>query len=57
MKAWVVAQNWGLIIGWFGVVQCIACSVGFAFARDWRRALYYLFACAITLTVIWPTKG
>jgi len=47
-------MNWGFYIGCFSVLQCAACSVGYAAARDWRHALYFLFAAAITATVIWP---
>jgi hypothetical protein len=46
-------MNWGAVIGWTGVAQCIAACIGYAFAHDMRRALYYLFAAAITVTVIW----
>jgi len=47
-------MNWGFYIGVFSVFQCAACSIGYAFARDWRHSLYFAFAGAITVTVIWP---
>lgn len=45
--------NWGNVIGWMGVVQCVGAAIGYAFAKDIRHALYYVFAAAITVTVIW----
>ena len=45
--------NWGIIIGWMGVIQCAGAAIGYACARDTRHALYYLFAGAITVVVIW----
>lgn len=45
--------NWGEIIGWVGVVQCIGACIGYAFAKDLRHSLYYAFAGAITVVVIW----
>ena len=47
-------MNWGAVIGWTGVVQCIGACIGYACAHDTRRAMYYLFAAAITLVVIYP---
>ncbi len=46
-------MNWGSVIGWVGVAQCVAACIGYACTHDTRRALYYLFAAAITVTVIW----
>ena len=48
-----VEMNWGFYIGCFSVFQCVACAVGYACARDVRHALYFTFAAAITLNVIW----
>jgi hypothetical protein len=45
--------NWGYVLGWAGVVQCGLACIGYAFAKDVRHALYYLFAGAITVVVIW----
>ncbi len=47
-------MNWGFYIGVFSVFQSVACAVGYAVVRDWRHALYFAFAAAITCTVIWP---
>ena len=44
--------NWGEVGAWAGAGLCIASAVGYAFAHDYRRALYYAFAFAITLTVV-----
>jgi hypothetical protein len=45
--------NWGQIIAWTGVVLNIGAALGYAFAKDTRHALYFAFAAAITITVIW----
>lgn len=45
--------NWGVVIGWSGVIQSAGAAIGYAFARDYRHALYFLFAACITLVVIW----
>ncbi len=47
-------MNWGTVIGWAGFGQCLAAAIGYGFARDLRRVLYYVFAAAITAVVIWP---
>ena len=49
-------MNWGYIIGWLGIVQAVATSVGFAFASNWRMSLYYFFAAAIGTTLLWPAR-
>jgi hypothetical protein len=49
--------NWGTIIGWAGAAQCIAAAIGYALAKDVRRSLYYVFACAITVVIIWPSSS
>jgi hypothetical protein len=46
--------NWGTIIGWAGAVQCLAAAIGYGFAKDTRRMLYYVCAGLITVVVIWP---
>jgi hypothetical protein len=46
------ARNFGQISGWTMTLMCIATAIGYAFARDWRRTLYFLFAAAINATVI-----
>lgn len=45
--------NYGQIIAWSGVIQSACAAIGYAFAKDIRHALYFLFAAAITLVVIW----
>ena len=45
--------NWGEIGAWAGAGLCVVSAVGYAVAHDYRRALYYAFACAITVVVIW----
>ena len=46
-------MNWGARISWASVVLCLASSVGYWVAKDYRRALYYFFAACITVVVIW----
>jgi hypothetical protein len=46
-------MNWGQIISWAGVALSIGAAIGYAFAKDARHALYFAFAAAITITVIW----
>ena len=45
--------NWGLVTSWGGVFFSIASAIGYAFAKDTRHALYFAFAAAITIVVIW----
>ena len=45
--------NWGNVASWGGVLFSLASAIGYAFARDWRNALYFFFAACITTTVIW----
>ena len=45
--------NWGEVAAWAGIVLSLASALGYAAVHDVRRALYYLFAAAITLTVVW----
>jgi hypothetical protein len=49
----VAVMNWGELGGWAGAALCVLSSIGYACAGDIRRCLYYLFAFAITLVVIW----
>lgn len=46
-------MNWGTVIAWGGAFWSLAAAVGYAFAKDWRHALYFLFAFCITVVVIW----
>ena len=49
-------MNWGQIGGWAGALFALGTSVGYAYARDYRRALYFFFAFCITCCVIWPGR-
>lgn len=46
-------MNWGSVGGYAGAVLAAFSAIGYAFAGDTRRALYFSFACAITLTMVW----
>jgi len=45
--------NWGVIGGWAGIGLSAASAIGYAFSGDVRRALYFFFACCITVCVVW----
>jgi len=45
--------NWGQISGWAGALLSLASAIGYAYAHDWRRALYFFFAFCITATVVY----
>lgn len=45
--------NWGQIVAWSGVILSVGAAIGYAFAKDIRHALYFGFAAAITICVIW----
>lgn len=49
-------MNWGTIGGYAGAATALASAVGYAYAGDIRRFLYFLFAFFITMTVIWPAR-
>ncbi len=46
-------MNWGTIGGWAGAALCALSSIGYFAVGDIRRGLYFLFACAIALTIVW----
>ncbi len=46
-------MNWGNVIAWAGALLSLGSAVGYAFAHNWQKALYFLFAFCITVTVIW----
>jgi hypothetical protein len=46
-------MNYGKVLAYTQVVLSIFASVGYALARDDRRALYWLFAAGIALCVTW----
>ena len=45
--------NWGQIVAWAGAFLSLGAAIGYTFAKDWRHALYFLFAAAITIVVIY----
>ena len=45
--------NWGNIGAWAGIALSAVSAIGYAFAGDIRRALYFFFAVCITAVVIW----
>lgn len=46
-------MNWGTLFGWGGALWSLAASIGYAFHKDLRQALYFFFAFCITITVVW----
>jgi hypothetical protein len=46
-------MNWGAFFSWSGIALSALASIGYLFAGDVRRALYFACAAAITLTVVW----
>ena len=38
------------------IATILASAIGYAAVKDWRRALYFFFAFAITVVVIWPAR-
>jgi hypothetical protein len=48
--------NWGDAGAWAGAFLSLGSAIGYAAAHDWRRALYFFFACAITVTIAWPAR-
>jgi hypothetical protein len=46
-------MNLGTVAGWGGAGFSALTSIGYFIAGDIRRGLYFAFAFAITLTVIW----
>lgn len=47
-------MNWGTLGGWAGAALAGVASIGYFAVGDIRRGFYFAFACAITLTVVWP---
>lgn len=45
--------NWGQIIAWAGVTLSVGAAIGYAFARDYRHALYFALGAAITVVAMW----
>ena len=47
-------MNWGNVGAWAGAGLALFSSIGYGFAGDIRRTLYFFFAFAITVTIAWP---
>ena len=45
--------NWGNVGAWAGIVLSAISSVGYFFAGDVRRGLYFFFAVCITTCIVW----
>ena len=45
--------NWGNVGAWAGITLGLISAIGYAFAHDYRRALYFTLGAAITMTVVW----
>jgi uncharacterized membrane protein len=46
-------MNWGRTIGYALVVLCFATAIGYTYAHDWRKAIYFALCGAINLTVVY----
>jgi hypothetical protein len=46
-------MNWGDRIALLNVLLSLGASVGFLFANDWRRSLYFVLGAAITGVATW----
>lgn len=49
----LLGLNWGQISAWTGAWLSLASAIGYAAAHDYRKALYFALAFAITVVVIW----
>ena len=47
-------MNWGTYISWAGALLSLGASIGYLFARDYRRAAYFFFGFCITAVIAWP---
>lgn len=43
--------NWGKVFAWVLIVLMLACALGYALAKDYRKALYWFFAACVSVTV------
>jgi len=43
--------NYGKMLTWTLVVLYFGAAIGYAVARDWRKASYFFFAGALTVTL------
>lgn len=46
-------MNWGDRIALVGILFGVATAVGYFFAGDWRRGLYFILGAAITTVATW----
>lgn len=46
-------MNWGKAIANASILLGAGASVGYIFAGDWRKSLYFLLGSAITATVVY----
>lgn len=46
-------MNYGTIGAWLGIALGVISAIGYAFAHDWRRSIYFLLGAAISTTVAW----
>ena len=44
-------MNWGRTLAIVQIVVCIAAAIGYAFAGDWRRVIYWVSAAVLTSSV------
>lgn len=44
-------MNVGRLLAAVQIMLCVAASIGYLFASDYRRALYFFLGAAITATV------
>jgi hypothetical protein len=43
--------NWGKVMAWVLIAMMLLAAVGYAVARDYRKALYWFFAACVSVTV------
>jgi hypothetical protein len=46
-------MNWGQLGAWAGALLSLSSSIGYLFAGDIRRTLYFFFGFCITAVVAW----
>lgn len=44
-------MNWGKLFAWTICVLELAAAIGFACNKNWRLALYWFFAMALTIVL------
>lgn len=45
--------NWGRVLGLANSLMCVGVSVGYFFAKDYRRGLYYAGVAFINVVLVW----